>query len=223
MPRKDFAAFTRLDASDVNTFLMDQAVQTFAGTAARGSAITTPVEGMVTYLEDLDRYDTYNGSSHVPMGGLTYIKTVTDTSVAAINVTDVFSSTYQNYVVFINWEHSSSTTSNLRLRTSSDDTDANYGSSTLEVNLIGTVATSGTGTTSTSFQLEPTTRASGAAKLDFYDPNLAKNTRFTMIRDRPGAAIAGGLLNTTIQYTGFTFFPSSGTTTATIRVYGVRD
>jgi hypothetical protein len=48
MPRKDFQSFTRLDASDVNSFLMDQTVMTFAGTAARGSAIPTPVDGMVT-------------------------------------------------------------------------------------------------------------------------------------------------------------------------------
>jgi hypothetical protein len=48
MPRKDFQSFTRLDASDVNTFLMDQTVMSFAGTAARGSAIPTPVDGMVT-------------------------------------------------------------------------------------------------------------------------------------------------------------------------------
>jgi hypothetical protein len=67
MPRKEFEAFTRLDASDVNTFLMDQSVMTFAGTAARGSAITTPVEGMTTYLEDLDRYDSYTGSAWTPI------------------------------------------------------------------------------------------------------------------------------------------------------------
>jgi hypothetical protein len=63
MPRKEFESFTRLDASDVNTFLMDQSVQTFAGTAARGSAIATPVEGMVTYLNDIDSLSVYNGTA----------------------------------------------------------------------------------------------------------------------------------------------------------------
>jgi hypothetical protein len=63
MPRKEFAGFTRLDASDVNTFLMDQSVQTFAGTAARGSAIATPVEGMVTYLNDINSLSVYNGDA----------------------------------------------------------------------------------------------------------------------------------------------------------------
>jgi hypothetical protein len=63
MPRKEFESFTRLDASDVNTFLMDQTVQSFAGTAARGSAIATPVEGMVTYLNDIDALSVYNGTA----------------------------------------------------------------------------------------------------------------------------------------------------------------
>jgi hypothetical protein len=65
MPRKEFVAFTRLDASDVNTYLMDQSVQTFAGTAARGSAITTPVEGMVAYLEDSNTIQAYNSTNWV--------------------------------------------------------------------------------------------------------------------------------------------------------------
>jgi hypothetical protein len=63
MPRKEFESFTRLDASDVNTYLMDQSVQSFAGTAARGSAIATPVEGMVTYLNDINSLSVYNGTA----------------------------------------------------------------------------------------------------------------------------------------------------------------
>jgi hypothetical protein len=70
MPRKEFESFTRLDASDVNTYLMDQSVMTFAGTAARGSAITTPVEGMVTYLEDSNSLQLYDGSRWTSAGGV---------------------------------------------------------------------------------------------------------------------------------------------------------
>jgi hypothetical protein len=70
MPRKEFESFTRLDASDVNTYLMDQSVMTFGGTAARGSAIPTPVEGMVTYLEDSNSLQLYDGSSWTAAGGV---------------------------------------------------------------------------------------------------------------------------------------------------------
>jgi hypothetical protein len=70
MPRKEFESFTRLDASDVNTYLMDQSVMTFAGTAARGSAIGTAVEGMVTYLEDSNSLQLWDGASWTSAGGV---------------------------------------------------------------------------------------------------------------------------------------------------------
>jgi hypothetical protein len=65
MPRKEFESFTRLDASDVNTYLMDQAVMVFAGTAARGSAIPTPTQGMYTHLNDTDSLQYWDGSDWV--------------------------------------------------------------------------------------------------------------------------------------------------------------
>jgi hypothetical protein len=66
MPRKVFTAGEVLAAADVNSFLMDQTVMTFAGTAARGSAIGTAVEGMVTYLNDSDALQIHNGTAFVP-------------------------------------------------------------------------------------------------------------------------------------------------------------
>jgi hypothetical protein len=69
MPRKEFEAFTRLDASDVNTYLMDQSVQTFADSAARGSAIGTATEGMVTYLNDTNSVELWDGASWTAVGG----------------------------------------------------------------------------------------------------------------------------------------------------------
>ena len=61
--RKVFTAGEVLQAADVNDYLMDQSVMVFAGTAARGSAIPSPSEGMVTYLQDSDSVQVYNGSS----------------------------------------------------------------------------------------------------------------------------------------------------------------
>lgn len=63
MPRKTFNPGDVLAAADVNSFLMNQSVMTFAGTAARGSAITVPNEGMLTWLEDSNTYQFYNGSA----------------------------------------------------------------------------------------------------------------------------------------------------------------
>lgn len=69
MPRMTFTAGNDALASEVNTYLMDQAVMTFASASARDTAISSPTEGMITYLSDLNQYQTYNGSSWLPVAG----------------------------------------------------------------------------------------------------------------------------------------------------------
>jgi len=63
MPRKTFTAGEVLAAADVNTFLMDQSVMTFADSTARGSAIPSPTEGMVTYLNDTNNVEVFVGTN----------------------------------------------------------------------------------------------------------------------------------------------------------------
>lgn len=57
--RRTFAAGEVLTASNVMGYLQDQAVMNFAGTAARGSAISAPDEGMISYLKDTDAIEVY--------------------------------------------------------------------------------------------------------------------------------------------------------------------
>jgi hypothetical protein len=89
MPRKVFVAGEILTAADVNTNLMDQAVMSFAGTAARGSAIPTPVEGMVTYLNDADRLEVYT-NAWKPVGSVLQVVSTVKT--------DTFGSASTSYV-----------------------------------------------------------------------------------------------------------------------------
>lgn len=65
MAFKTFAANSILTSSDVNTFLMNQAILVFSNSASRGSTIASPVEGMVSYLSDTDRIDKYTGSAFI--------------------------------------------------------------------------------------------------------------------------------------------------------------
>lgn len=57
--RKVFTSGEILTSADVNSYLMDQSVMVFADSTARSSAIPTPTEGMVTYLEDADELEVY--------------------------------------------------------------------------------------------------------------------------------------------------------------------
>ena len=67
MAYKTFANGFPLPASDLNNFLMNQSVIVFADSAARTTAIPSPVEGMLTYLEDTNAYESWNGSAYVAL------------------------------------------------------------------------------------------------------------------------------------------------------------
>lgn len=61
---RTFVAGEVLTAETVQTYLQDQAIMVFAGTAARGSAIGTAAsEGMFTWLLDTNSLEYYNGSA----------------------------------------------------------------------------------------------------------------------------------------------------------------
>jgi len=67
---KDFAAGEVLTAVDVDTYLMQQSIMVFAGTAERGTAIGTAVaEGMFAYTTDTDSFQYYDGSAWQDAGG----------------------------------------------------------------------------------------------------------------------------------------------------------
>lgn len=65
MPYKQFTNGSPLPASDLQNFLMDQSVMTFANATARTAALATPKEGMVTWLEDSNRLDVWSGSDWI--------------------------------------------------------------------------------------------------------------------------------------------------------------
>jgi hypothetical protein len=98
MPRKVFTAGEVLAAADVNSFLMDQTIQVFAGTAARGSAIGTATEGMYTHLNDTDALQYWNGSawvSAIPASTSAILQVVsankTDTFSASVGAANTYS------------------------------------------------------------------------------------------------------------------------------------
>ena len=66
--KSNFTAGAVLTAAQVQGYLMDQAVMTFASSAARSAAITAPSQGMTTYLTDSNTYwqyfDAYNSSTN---------------------------------------------------------------------------------------------------------------------------------------------------------------
>jgi hypothetical protein len=68
MAFKVFSNGSTLPASDLNDYLMRQSVMVFSNSTARASAITSPNEGMLTWLEDVNKYQYYSGSAWVDLG-----------------------------------------------------------------------------------------------------------------------------------------------------------
>ena len=63
---KSFTAASVLTAADVNDFLMEQSVMSFASTGARDVQVTAPEDGMVAYIRSNDSSEglyTYNGTA----------------------------------------------------------------------------------------------------------------------------------------------------------------
>jgi hypothetical protein len=69
MGYRDFVPGEQLTADIMDVYLMRQTVMTFASAAARDAALVGVLdEGMVAYLEDLDRF-TYTGAAWMPVHG----------------------------------------------------------------------------------------------------------------------------------------------------------
>jgi hypothetical protein len=87
MAYKVFTNGSVLNASEINENLMNQSVMVFSNATARAAALTSPLEGMLTWLEDLNRYESYNGSAWVALGSgkiLQVVQTIkTDTFTVA--------------------------------------------------------------------------------------------------------------------------------------------
>lgn len=56
-----------LPASDLNNYLMNQSVMVFASSTDRASSLTAPVEGMLTWLQDSNKFSYYSGSAWVDL------------------------------------------------------------------------------------------------------------------------------------------------------------
>jgi len=62
-------AGTVITASWANANVRDQVVTPFTNSTARGAAISSPVEGMISYLADVNRFDFWNGAAWQPVAG----------------------------------------------------------------------------------------------------------------------------------------------------------
>ena len=136
---RTFTAGEVLTASNVQNYLMDQSVMSFAGSAARSSAIGTAnfEEGMVSYLQDTNLVEVYNGTNWASVApvtdtpGLVHINTTSFSGVASQSFSSIFDKTLYNFWrVQFRLFGSVSTNTRLRGRANTTDISTNvYGAS----------------------------------------------------------------------------------------------
>jgi hypothetical protein len=225
--RKEFNSGDILLASEVQGYLQDQAVMVFNDATARGSAIPSPSEGMLTYNKDTDQLELYDGSAFGPVGsdaGLIHIETRTLTATSFENFNNVFSSTYDNYRILIRIIVSTSTNIQIRLRVGGIDngTASSYVTQNLLANSTTVSASRNTDTSGQLMGVETNLLTLGL--IDISQPFLASPTGWYTLNMLPisNASLRNwaGTHNQTISYDGFTIFPGSGNITGQISIYG---
>jgi hypothetical protein len=87
--RKTFTAGDVLTASQVQSYLQDQTIMVFSGTASRATGIASPSEGMFAVMTDTDQLTYYTGTDWTVVAPLN-------------NPTIVDSTTYPNQIVNLN-------------------------------------------------------------------------------------------------------------------------
>jgi len=163
----------------------------------------------------------------LPSGGLTLINTTTFSAVSTQSINDVFSATYDNYKIVLNFQITSGTAvTKMRFRVAgTDDTSANnYWSQ--YVNDSNGVSGLPTGTAQTSLELGNGYSGGVGQEINVFRPFLAKRSQYTTTQVATSGAISitrmtTGTLNLDTSFTGFTIFPASSTITGTVSVYGL--
>jgi hypothetical protein len=221
MSRKVFTAGEVLAAADVNSFLMDQTVMSFAGTAARGSAIPSPVEGMYTHLEDTDRLQFWNGSAwSSPLGLTPIIREPIGSGVTSVAVANVFSSAFDNYKILIST--AGSNVDDLRLQMN-NSTGSTYLSQGIFMNGSTSTVVGFTRSTTTAL-IGNTTNSSISVSTEVFNPFVAVPTQYSSSSMGNGYfTLSGARDSSNTSNTGFTITPATGTLTGgTITVLGYK-
>jgi hypothetical protein len=159
--------------------------------------------------------------------GMVKTGAVSFSAASAVNVNNVFSSSYKNYKIFIQTTLNSGGANGLiRMRVSgADNTSANYFQQ--RINAFETTLSAQRVTSQTSFSVYDIQASGSSAEITMFNPFDTAKTYYQShgLYDAgsPELNLRSGAFNATTSFDGFTLFPTTGTITGTIKVYGLAD
>ena len=227
MAYKVFTNGSTLQASELNENLMQQSIAVFSNASARTAAITSPVEGQMTYLEDTNRYASWDGSAWVSPFAVVPLVNTSFSGQTNVSISNVFSSSFDSYKVFITTNPAAGNPLLLyRYRDGSGDVGSTlYTYQTLIADNTTVVASRATNNLSVAGQL--TAGFLSGIEMTLYNPNLAERT---ITQSTCASGVAGGFFrqdtstfDANTQFTGISFFPASSSISGRIRIYGLRN
>ena len=230
MSRKVFTAGEVLAASDVNSFLMDQTVMSFAGTAARTTAIPTPTLGMYTHLEDAapaPRLQFWNGSAWRSPLGSTLVASSSFSAVTSVAFNNIFTSEFDNYEIFISASANVASAVSMFLRAGG----SNLTTTTYDFNFIRVENTTLLGNNSSAgiawgpFTVRGVTTPN-FCKVTLSNPAVSGRSKSILAHTQDRSSvnvtdIGSGRNTTTTVFDGFAF-TATADMTGTCYVYGMR-
>jgi hypothetical protein len=222
---------TAAEMTQINTGIPVFATTVTRDAAFGGSGEKVLAEGQMAYIEATNATQFYDGAAWQSVGaGLTLIKSQTITpGVSSVAVTDVFSSTYEQYQISVTNVQTSGTGAWLAIRLGSTNTGY-YG--TLVTANYATGNFTGGGNFSNAAQFDygfaisnPATNVNGGSVIvtnPFATKRTTLNGFITFLSTTGYAGTVGGFQDSDTSFTGFTLIPSNGTiTSGNISVYGL--
>jgi hypothetical protein len=157
-------------------------------------------------------------------GALVYVGGATFSAVSEVNINDVFSSTYANYMVIGSGiTGTANVQPRFRLRVSgADNTTSNYFTQRTTSNDVNTFV--GQDYNDSKFRAAAMSTTGTHFQVNFFNPFASSATGYLLSAQGGFEASTynyAGNFTASTSFTGFTFYPDSGTATGTIRVYGL--
>lgn len=191
-----------------------------AGSATSGQVLTAGTGGTTTWQ-----------TLTIPESGITLLNATTFATASSVIVDSVFSSTYGNYKMIIDFTAANSANGDIswygRSGSPASDTTANYLSPYIRV--FDTTVAGFKPTTGFLGAIEGTYASYASITADIIGPNLAKATKIfstSSYRQDGGSTLLHTVTSwqtDSTQFTGIKIYPSGGTISGTLRIYGYRN